>query len=187
MSLQSVLPLLFQRGWWDIFDYPQCIMDQCFGNELHENDLLPSFPTYRGTLVRSRTQANIDASGKSMVKKDDNHFEVALDVSQFKPEDLEVKIVGNFVVIHGKHNEKNDENALVSREFKRRYMLPRNCETDMITPSLGSDGILKIRVPKKVIQESKDERIVPISKEEPKSVEYRKTSSQEEITTKTSE
>ncbi|KFM59110.1 Protein lethal(2)essential for life, partial [Stegodyphus mimosarum] len=170
----ALLPALFGRDWWDTWDYPTCIMDQLFGTELVEDDLLPA-SLYRGMLVRPRTQANIASSGKSEVKNDDKNFEVSLNVSQFKPEELEVKIVDNFVLIHGKHEEKSDEKGFVSREFSRRYMLPQNCEGDRVTSSLSPEGVLTINAPKKAIEEKpKEERKVPISKEEAKAVEDKK-------------
>lgn len=164
MSL-ALLPALFGRDWWDTWDYPSCIMDQCFASHLCNDDLLP--PAYlRGFLLRPRTQANIAASGKSEVKNDDKQFQVALNVSQFKPEELEVKVGENYVVVHGKHEEKSDEHGFVSREFTRKYMLPKSCEMDSVASSFSPDGILTITASKKALEAPKQkEREIPISDE----------------------
>ncbi|XP_035214168.1 protein lethal(2)essential for life-like [Stegodyphus dumicola] len=165
MALSALVPALLGRDWWDTWDYPNRIMDQFFANPLLEEDLLPP-SIFRGFLLRPRTQANIAASGQSEVKNDEKQFQVALNVSQFKPEEIEVKIVDNYVVIHGKHEEKSDEHGFVSREFTRRYMLPHNCESETVTSSLSPDGVLTINAPKKAIEPPPtQERKIPIAKE----------------------
>ncbi len=49
--------------------------------------------------------------------------QVCLDVQQFKPEEVNVKTVDNFVVIEGKHEEKEDEHGYISRHF-----VPGDCQ-----------------------------------------------------------
>ncbi|GFY62996.1 protein lethal(2)essential for life [Trichonephila inaurata madagascariensis] len=108
-------------------------------------------------------------SGQSEVKNDDNQFQVSLNVKQFKPEEIEVKIVDNYIIIHGKHEEKNDEHGFVAREFTRKYMLPQNCQAETVTSSLSPDGVLSILAPKKTIEEPpKQERQVAIDVDESK-------------------
>nr|ADV40225.1 putative alpha-B-crystallin [Latrodectus hesperus] len=170
MSLREIIPAFLGRDWWSTWDYPERIMDQYFGTQLFDEDLLQ--PTlYRGYLVYPRTRANIAASGKSEVKNDDKEFQVALNVKQFKPEEIEVKIVDNYIVIHGKHEEKSEDTGLVQREFTRRYMLPKNCEPEKVTSSLNTqEGILNIVAPKKAIEAPpKQERDVPVKVDDTKS------------------
>ena len=98
------------------------------------------------------------------VKTEDGHFQVSLDVKQFSPEELTVKTVDNAVVVHGKHEEKQDENGFISREFARRYVLPEGVDADTVTSSLSHDGILLIEASKKVLEAPKaNERIVQVS------------------------
>ncbi|KFM61322.1 Protein lethal(2)essential for life, partial [Stegodyphus mimosarum] len=161
-----LLPLL-SRSWWDTWDYPQRIVDQHFGSGLFESDLLP--PTmYRGYLIRPRTQGNIDASGQSVVKNESDKFQVMLNVSQFKPDEIAVKTIDNYIVVHGKHEEKSDEHGFVSREFTRRYMLPEGTEPETVKSSLSQNGVLTIEAPKKAIEPPpSNERVVPITMEKP--------------------
>jgi crystallin alpha B len=165
MPYRALIPSVMGRDWWDMWDYPSRIMDQCFASHLCDEDLLP--PSYiRGYLLRPRTQANIACSGQSDVNNDDKEFQVALNVSQFKPEELQVKVVDNYVVVHGKHEEKSDEHGFVSREFTRRYMLPNACEMETVASSLSPDGVLTITAPKKALEAPPThERNIPISKE----------------------
>ncbi|KAJ0066180.1 hypothetical protein NL108_001423, partial [Boleophthalmus pectinirostris] len=40
------------------------------------------------------------------VNCDDNGFTIQVDVKHFKPEDLMVKVIGDFVEVQGRHEEK---------------------------------------------------------------------------------
>ncbi|CAL1265526.1 unnamed protein product [Larinioides sclopetarius] len=169
MALRAWVPALLGGDWWNTWDYPERIMDQCFGTQLHDEDLLAPI-LYHGFLIHPRTQTNIANSGISEVKNTDKEFQVSLNVKQFKPEDIEVKIVDNYVVIHAKHEEKKDENSFCSREFTRRYMLPKECQAETVTSSLTTDGMLKIVAPKKAIEEPpKQERKVEVTVDKSKS------------------
>lgn len=159
----SFIPSLFGRRWWDIYDFPPSIWDQHFGTGLFESDLLlPSI--YRGLLVRPRTMASMKSSGQSEVKNEKDKFQVMLNVSHFNPEEIEVKIVDDYIVIHGKHEEKTDEHGFIQREFTRRYMLPEGTQVENVKSSWNADGILTIEAPKKAIEAPPvNERIVPIT------------------------
>ncbi|GFT77684.1 protein lethal(2)essential for life [Trichonephila clavipes] len=166
MSLSGLLPLM-TRGWWDSWDYPSRIHDQHFGSGLLDNDLLPP-SIYHGFLLRPRTQGNIDSSGQSEVKNESDKFKVMLNVSQFKPNEIDVRTVDNCIVIHGQHEERTDEHGFVSREFTRRYMLPEGTEPETVKSSLSQDGILTVEAPKKAIEPPpSNERVVPITLEKP--------------------
>ena len=90
-----------------------------------------------------------------------NLFQVNLDVQQFKPEELTVKTVDNFIVVEGKHEERQDEHGFISRQFVRRYQLPDEVDPQAVVSQLSSDGVLTITGPKKALPSS--ERIVPIN------------------------
>ena len=102
--------------------------------------------------------------GASEVANDPNKFEVKLDCTHFKPEEIDVKTVDNSVIISGKHEEKMDEHGWVSRHFSRRYTLPQECEAKRVKSSLSPKGVLTIEAPKKPTEPFKDnERVVPIN------------------------
>ena len=77
-------------------------------------------------------------------------FQVNLDVQQFKPEEIAVKIADNYIVVEGKHEERQDEHGFVQRQFQRRYLIPKDVDPDHIQSSLSSDGVLTVSAPKKV-------------------------------------
>lgn len=166
--------LPFYRDIWD-FDYPRRIMDQEFGLGLFDRDLLPPM-RYRGYLIRPRTEGNISSSGSSEVVKGKDNFQFMLNVKQFKPEEISVKTVDNSIVIHGKHEEKQDEHGFISREFTRRYMLPPGVEPETVSSSLSPDGVLTVTAPRKALEPApENERVVPITVQQPAAVESSQT------------
>ncbi|KAF0991389.1 hypothetical protein HZS_7443, partial [Henneguya salminicola] len=71
----------------------------------------------------------------------DDIFVVKLDVAQFKPIELSVKVEGNKLIISGKHQNKN-KNGHESCDFVREYDIP--CEVDIasITSRITPTGVL---------------------------------------------
>lgn len=84
---------------------------------------------------------------------DDNVFKITINVQQYKPEEITVKVVDRSVVVKGKHEDKQDENNVISRQFVRQYLLPNGADVDQITSTLSSDGCLTIIVPLKPVDE----------------------------------
>ena len=52
-----------------------------------------------------------------------------------------VCVVGDELSVDAKHEEKSD-NKFVSRQFSRKYTLPKGCDAAMVSSNLSSDGIL---------------------------------------------
>ncbi|VVC32780.1 Hypothetical protein CINCED_3A023003 [Cinara cedri] len=156
----SLVPLFFQN-WWDDFErerLPRRLLDQHFGLGLHRDDLTSLTSALASPSLRSGTYyrpwqgvLNRQNSGTSNLKFDDNQVQVILDVQQFGPGEITVKTSEGAVIVEGKHEEKQDEHGFISRQFKRRYLLPKDVDIEKVVSSLSSDGILTISVPKKVI------------------------------------
>lgn len=76
-------------------------------------------------------------------------FELKLDVQNFKPEEITVKTVDNSIVIEAKHEEKKtSESSFISRQFTRRYDLPKGFKPENVVSTLSSNGVLSIKCPK---------------------------------------
>jgi len=179
----SLLPLLYSN-WLEDLDTPHSLMDQHFGHGIHP-EYLPVHPHVHPLQSRNRHYANMprDAisrcpvgsyvrpwgellrqgqGGTSTVKADKDQFQVVLDVQQFAPEEINVKVVDKTVVVEGKHEEKRDEHGFVSRQFSRRYIIPEQCDIDQVSSKLSSDGVLSIVVPRKNKPEANGERSITI-------------------------
>jgi len=88
---------------------------------------------------------------------------VNLDVQQFKPDEVKVKTVGNFIEIEGKHGEKEDEHGSVSRHFVRRYMIPMNAQPEDVQCHMSSDGVLQVQVARDTVHKlATDQHAIPI-------------------------
>uniref|UniRef100_D3TRY7 Crystallin alpha B n=1 Tax=Glossina morsitans morsitans TaxID=37546 RepID=D3TRY7_GLOMM len=177
----SVVPLMF-RDWWDELDFPMRtsrLLDQHFGTGLRRDDLMSSIWSSRPTLLRSGYLRPWQRTGTGLQKLDsgstlnvnDEKFEVILDVQQFSPNEITVKVTDRSVVVEAKHEEKQDEHGYVSRQFTRRYMLPNDVNPDNVTSSLSSDGLLTVTAPMKKLPPPGSERVVPIAQTGPSSKE----------------
>lgn len=108
-----------------------------------------------------------DVPLSSVAKKSDK-FQVSMDVNHFSPNELSIKTVDNTVVVHGKHEERRDEQGYVSREFTRRYVLPDDVDPAQVVSSLSRDGVLTIEASLKPKEEPKpNERVVEIVQKPP--------------------
>lgn len=170
----SLLPLLFS-AWWADLDRPHRIWDQNFGMGLYPEQLI--FPSSIDSRIYSplNNRAMLDfyyrplseflrrdGGGTSTITADKDTFKVILDIQQFKPEEINVKLINRLVVVEAKHEEKKDEHGLISRQFIRKYLLPEQVDEEKLTSSVSSDGILIITAPLKQIEENLNERNIKV-------------------------
>ncbi|KAK9871914.1 hypothetical protein WA026_015162 [Henosepilachna vigintioctopunctata] len=173
----SMVPLLF-RDWWDEEDYrrPSRLFDQNFGLGLRRDDLINSLSTFRprspflrNNYLRPWSESPViqRQNSSSTIQQDKEKFQVILDIQQFAPEEITVKTSGRSIVVEGKHEEKQDEHGFISRHFVRRYILPEDHNIEDVISSLSSDGILTVTAPKKQLQQSNADRVIPITQTGP--------------------
>uniref|UniRef100_A0A0A1WDU2 Heat shock protein 23 n=1 Tax=Zeugodacus cucurbitae TaxID=28588 RepID=A0A0A1WDU2_ZEUCU len=134
------------------------------------NDLSHLTPFYEPAFY-SRCPALAGAPGNQLRKfeKDlpvatfgKDGFQASLDVQQFKPSELSVKVVDDHIVVEGKHEEREDDHGYIARHFVRRYALPKGFDADKVVSTLSSDGVLTVRVPKPAIEDKSNERVIQI-------------------------
>merc|ERR1719308_659092 len=72
--------------------------------------------------------------------KDGDEYKLALNMQQYSPDDITIKLNGNELVVeaagHGEH-------------FRQRHVVPENINLDLMSSSFSSDGVLVIKAPKK--------------------------------------
>ncbi|KAF2880937.1 hypothetical protein ILUMI_25218 [Ignelater luminosus] len=119
-----------------------------------------AFPT---TYYRRKPFVEIPEDTVESVIQDKEKFQVKMDVQSFTPQEISVKTIdGNSIVVEGKHEEKQDDKGFISRQFVRRFVLPKGHEMKDIVSSLSSDGVLIITAPRK-IDPALQERVIPIT------------------------
>ena len=150
MSLWSLSPWNRSYSWinsWDPFD----------------DFAVPSLRL----IIPTRGREGDDHPSGPLVKNNDSNFTVKMNVSNFAPEEINVKAVDDYLVVHGKHEERKDNHGYVKREFTRRYLIPQDCQADKLSSSLSPNGILTVQAPKKPREiEGSKARSIPITFEQ---------------------
>merc|ERR1712020_664657 len=90
-------------------------------------------------------------------------FEVSLDTSQYRPDELRVNVGEGIISVEGKHEEKSEDGqTMVLRQFSRKYSLPESTRPESVVSNLSQDGVLVVSAPKKTSIENNKNRNVPI-------------------------
>uniref|UniRef100_A0A2A4J9F7 SHSP domain-containing protein n=1 Tax=Heliothis virescens TaxID=7102 RepID=A0A2A4J9F7_HELVI len=161
----SLLPYFFND-----FYRPRRLLDQHFGLGITPDDLLTVAAGPLLTKEYFRPWRHLAAAARdlgSSIKADDDKYQINLDVQHFSPEEISVKTADGYIVVEGKHEEKQDEHGYISRQFVRRYALPEGAAPETVESRLSSDGVLTITAPRKVPEAIKGERKVPITQTGP--------------------
>ena len=86
------------------------------------------------------------------VQQDENKFKAVFDVTQYKPDEVSVKVQGRQVIVHGEQKsecKEDDEEMFVhDRQFTRRFVLPETVELDSLQSKWTKDGKLVIEAEK---------------------------------------
>lgn len=85
--------------------------------------------------------------GVSEVRTGKDVWKIQLDVKHFSPEEITVTAKEGYLLISGKHEERQDERGSVSRCFTRKYKLPQGLDLQHICSSLSPDGLLYVEAP----------------------------------------
>ncbi|XP_036835118.1 heat shock protein beta-3 isoform X3 [Oncorhynchus mykiss] len=72
-------------------------------------------------------------------------YQVLLDVSQFRPEDIMIQVFEGWLLIKAQHGARMDEHGFVTRSFTRQYPLPEKLQqAGGLRALLCHDGILVV-------------------------------------------
>ncbi|XP_070822722.1 heat shock protein beta-6 isoform X2 [Chaetodon trifascialis] len=117
-----------------------------------EKVLPPLIPRLNGTYGQYKWSPKLlipeaDHVSSAEVNCDESGFVVQVDVKDFNPEDLMVKVIGDFVEVQGKHEERKDGPGFTTRQFNRRYRIPKGVHTMALESAVSPDGILIISAP----------------------------------------
>jgi len=72
--------------------------------------------------------------------KEGSDFKLALNMQQFSPEDISIKLNGNELII---------EAASSDEQFHQKHQIPENIDLEDMESSFSQDGVLVIKAPKK--------------------------------------
>ena len=161
----ALLPMMFE----DFYGCPRRHQyrqhphsDFAFGLNPSELTAILALPTEMRQLENRARCPKKNQTNKFLPSTGKDGFQVCVDVQQFNPNEITVKTVDNFIMVEGKHEEREDEHGYISRQFSRRYTMPKEYDSNAVTSYLSSDGVLTIKAPPPQALES-NERIIPIS------------------------
>lgn len=111
--------------------------------------------------VQSLTR-DVGVGGMKTTRTEDGHLQVAIDCSQYKPEEINVKICDDNLVVEAK-TESSQQDSYHKSEFKRWVKLPADVKQEAIKSTLTHDKKLLIEVPlNKPIAADTRSRSIPI-------------------------
>ncbi|XP_053686969.1 protein lethal(2)essential for life-like [Sabethes cyaneus] len=165
----SLVPV-FLREWCDDIrgapPRPSRILERFFGEDIFPDELLVAVDHVPKRRAQKRpwhlSGLGTPEDNHAIVKQTKEGFQVNVDVQQFTPEEISVKLADNFITIEGKHEEKQDGKGFVWRHFVRKYQLPEGYDADRMVSSLSSDGMLTVKAPKLALPAAEGERTIPI-------------------------
>ncbi|KAG9265415.1 alpha-crystallin B chain-like isoform X1 [Astyanax mexicanus] len=163
----DIMEIAIQNPWFrrSLFPgfFPFRMFDQHVGDHWDSDFFSPFYAMfyYRPSFWR---YPSLWDSGMSEVRMDKDRFVINLDVKHFSPEELSVKVNDEYVEIHGKHEERQDDHGYVAREFYRKYKVPTGVDPGNFTSCLSFDGVLTVSAPRNLQDVS--ERSIPITCEE---------------------
>ncbi|CAG9768149.1 unnamed protein product [Ceutorhynchus assimilis] len=131
---------------------------------LPRRDYLSIFAPEEDSLrLRNAINQLVNLEKDTSITVDKDQFQANIDVQQFTPEEITVKLEDeNSVTVEGKHEEKQDEHGYISRHFVRKYVLPEDCDVKKLQSKLSSDGVLSISAPKRRKITKQKYREIPI-------------------------
>ncbi|KAJ7384791.1 hypothetical protein OS493_020383 [Desmophyllum pertusum] len=94
---------------------------------------------------------------------DDKKFSVLLDVTNFAPEEIKVKVVGNELTVSAKH-ESDTEGHFTSRQFNRHFVLPKDVNMNSVMSRMTEEGKLLVEAERKALPPPQ-ERFISIEKD----------------------
>lgn len=105
---------------------------------------------------------NFSWARESGIRKKNDVYEICLRAKDFGPKEITVNINDGFIIVEGKHEEKQDEHGFISRHFVRRFALPEDSVADKVESTLSPDGLLIITLPRKSTA-NRDTVVIPVT------------------------
>lgn len=149
---RSRIPQLPSLMWDDPFKRTRSLMSNLWNRPDPFDLFYERYPVYRAP--------SLHWDGEENLSNPKEGFKVALNVENFKPEEVSVKVVDNTIIVEAAHEERSEDNeSYVSRQFSRRYVLPDEYNIKDVVSTLSADGVLTVKVPPKHLDEQSARKI----------------------------
>ncbi|XP_072288630.1 heat shock protein beta-8-like [Eucyclogobius newberryi] len=104
--------------------------------------LRTGFPAGGPTLYTSRYGE--PSSHNAPATTNGEPWKVCVNVHSFKPEELHIRTRDGFVEVSGKHEEKQEEGGIVTKNFTKKIQIPIDVDPVTVFASLSPEGVLII-------------------------------------------
>ncbi|XP_015459180.1 heat shock protein beta-8 [Astyanax mexicanus] len=84
------------------------------------------------------------APGPAPTGLTDEPWKVCVNVHSYRPDELSVKTRDGFIEVSGKHEEKQDEGGIVTKNFTKKIQIPQEVDPLTVFASLSPEGVLII-------------------------------------------
>lgn len=108
----------------------------------------------RHKIERSAVNKQSDGLPEPKIKHDKDKLEVQINVSEYKPEDLDVKVENNQLVISAKQETKEAGGGTRTRVFEQKFSLPPGVDPESVKSSLTRDNVLVVTASKEGHQDT---------------------------------
>merc|ERR1712051_1012787 len=88
-----------------------------------------------GSVNSQSDETRADGLPHPRVSYDDDKFQISLDAKDYKPEDLDVKVEGNTIIITAKQ-EIQEVGGVRTRVFEQKFSLPSGVKAELVKSSL---------------------------------------------------
>lgn len=106
-----------------------------------------SFPAFKNIFAPLTRLFSSFADIGPRIESDDEKFRVIVNVKDYNLSDLKVKVKGDFILVQGSHEAKQDDHDVFASQFVHTYSLPINASASDVTAKLTSDKYLIITAP----------------------------------------
>ena len=97
-------------------------------------------------------------SDEGVDETDDKKLALKIDLSGFKPEEVNVRVKGNELTVSAEHKSQ-DEGHYTHRHFKRSFSLPEEVDISTLSSKFTKDGMLNIQAEKKDVPAIEEKKI----------------------------
>ena len=95
--------------------------------------------------VKQQPEEEVDEDGQ-----DDKKLSLKINLGSYTPEEVNVKLQGNGLVVNAEHETEQD-GVYTCRHFKQYFTLPSEVDPSTLVSRLSQDGVLRIEAEKKPV------------------------------------
>ncbi|XP_040579945.2 uncharacterized protein [Lepeophtheirus salmonis] len=144
----------FFKDWWNDFDVPMQSYNKTFNRQISETprrSLLDSFFDLKSgkSIGTASSSTSTKASALSL---QNGKFTIRIDIGDFDPEDLDIKVEEDVLFVIGEREIKRGNFVVAKSSFNQKFNLPKGIDVDNITSELHFGGKLVITAPQLVPQ-----------------------------------